>query len=112
MSFISTKYVSGTLCRLTFLFFFQSLADALKKALKGDLENVVLALLMTPPEYDAFEMKRAMKVLHSVNELTKLTKTYYTYTTMQLFCSKTFKGMVHPKMKNNLLTVLSSVQLK
>ncbi|KAF4113605.1 annexin A1-like [Onychostoma macrolepis] len=37
--------------------------DALKKALKSDFEEVVLALLMTPPEYDAFEMKRAMKGL-------------------------------------------------
>ncbi|XP_056121462.1 annexin A1-like [Rhinichthys klamathensis goyatoka] len=39
------------------------LVDALKKALKSDFEEVVLALLMTPPEYDAFEMKRAMKGL-------------------------------------------------
>ncbi|KAI7812522.1 annexin A1c [Triplophysa rosa] len=39
------------------------LAEALKKALKSDFEEVVLALLMTPPEYDAFEMKRAMKKL-------------------------------------------------
>ncbi|XP_051533289.1 annexin A1-like isoform X4 [Myxocyprinus asiaticus] len=39
------------------------LADDLKKALKSHFEEVVLALLMTPPEYDAFEMKRAMKNL-------------------------------------------------
>ncbi|KAA0716511.1 Annexin A1 [Triplophysa tibetana] len=39
------------------------LVDALKKALKSDFEEVVLALLMTPPEYDAFELKRAMKGL-------------------------------------------------
>ncbi|TRY60693.1 hypothetical protein DNTS_017086 [Danionella cerebrum] len=39
------------------------LADALKKALSGHFEDVVLALLMTPPEYDAFEMHRAMKGL-------------------------------------------------
>ncbi|KAK9974195.1 hypothetical protein ABG768_022301 [Culter alburnus] len=39
------------------------LVDALRKALKSDFEEVVLALLMTPPEYDAFEMKRAMKGL-------------------------------------------------
>ncbi|XP_067296083.1 annexin A1-like [Pseudorasbora parva] len=39
------------------------LADALKKALKSDFEEVALALLMTPPEYDAFEMKRAIKGL-------------------------------------------------
>lgn len=40
----------------------QPLADALNKALKSDFEEVVLALLMTPPEYDAFQIKRAMKV--------------------------------------------------
>ncbi len=45
-----------------FVFCAQPLADALKNALKSDFEEVVLALLMTPPEYDAFEMKRAMKV--------------------------------------------------
>ncbi|XP_067262408.1 annexin A1-like [Chanodichthys erythropterus] len=39
------------------------LVDALRKALKSHFEEVVLALLMTPPEYDAFEMKRAMKGL-------------------------------------------------
>uniref|UniRef100_A0A8C1PJR5 Annexin n=1 Tax=Cyprinus carpio TaxID=7962 RepID=A0A8C1PJR5_CYPCA len=39
------------------------LADALKKVLKSDFEEVVLAMLMTPPEYDAFEMKRAVKGL-------------------------------------------------
>ncbi|XP_068077273.2 uncharacterized protein isoform X2 [Danio rerio] len=39
------------------------LADELKKALKSHLEDVVLALLMTPSEYDAFEMRRAMKGL-------------------------------------------------
>ncbi|XP_050967156.1 annexin A1-like [Labeo rohita] len=39
------------------------LADALNKALKSDFEEVVLALLMTPPEYDAFQIKRAMKGL-------------------------------------------------
>ncbi|XP_059402363.1 annexin A1-like [Carassius carassius] len=41
----------------------KALAADLKKALKSDFEEVVLALLMTPPEYDAFEMKRAMKGL-------------------------------------------------
>ncbi|XP_016142087.1 annexin A1-like [Sinocyclocheilus grahami] len=39
----------------------KDLAADLKKALKSDFEEVVLALLLTPPEYDAFEMKRAMK---------------------------------------------------
>jgi len=51
-------------CAYIFCFIINSqpLVDALKKALKSDFEEVVLALLMTPPEYDAFEVKRAMKV--------------------------------------------------
>uniref|UniRef100_A0A672KZB8 Annexin n=1 Tax=Sinocyclocheilus grahami TaxID=75366 RepID=A0A672KZB8_SINGR len=43
----------------------KDLAADLKKALKSDFEEVVLALLLTPPEYDAFEMKRAMKATRS-----------------------------------------------
>ncbi|XP_009299724.2 annexin A1a isoform X1 [Danio rerio] len=34
---------------------------ALKNALKGELEDVVLGLLMTPAQYDAFQLKYAMK---------------------------------------------------
>lgn len=40
----------------------QSLESALKSALKGDLEDVVLALLKTPSQYDAYLLKQAMKV--------------------------------------------------
>lgn len=36
---------------------------ALKAALKGELEEVVLALLMPPAQYDAFVLKNAMKGL-------------------------------------------------
>jgi len=36
---------------------------ALKKALKGDLEDVVVALLKTPAQYDAQQLKLAMKGL-------------------------------------------------
>ncbi|KAM9360855.1 annexin A1a [Symphorus nematophorus] len=39
------------------------LASALKDALKGDLEDVVLALLKTPAQYDAQQLKHAMKGL-------------------------------------------------
>ncbi|XP_016396575.1 annexin A1-like [Sinocyclocheilus rhinocerous] len=46
----------------------KDLAADLKKALKSEFEEVVLALLMTPPEYDAFEMKRAMKALFEAGE--------------------------------------------
>jgi len=39
------------------------LDSALKSALKGDLEEVVLALLKTPAQYDAQQLKLAMKGL-------------------------------------------------
>lgn len=39
------------------------LVDALKKALSGNFEEVVLALLKTPAEYDAQELKHATKGL-------------------------------------------------
>lgn len=50
----------------------QPLETALKSALKGDLEDVVLALLKTPAQYDAQQLKLAMKVnmhaaSHSLN---------------------------------------------
>ncbi|KAK7934229.1 hypothetical protein WMY93_005125 [Mugilogobius chulae] len=41
----------------------KSLESALKSALKGDLEEVVLALLKTPSQYDAEQLKLAMKGL-------------------------------------------------
>lgn len=41
----------------------KSLDSALKSALKGDLEEVVLALLKTPSQYDAEQLKLAMKGL-------------------------------------------------
>ncbi|KAL2100374.1 hypothetical protein ACEWY4_004768 [Coilia grayii] len=39
------------------------LEEALKSALKSDLEDVVLALLMSPAQYDAHELRHAMKSL-------------------------------------------------
>ncbi|KAM8961099.1 annexin A1-like [Pelodytes ibericus] len=41
----------------------KSLEDALKKALKSHLEEVVLALLKTPAQFDAHELKAATKGL-------------------------------------------------
>uniref|UniRef100_A0A8C5W664 Annexin n=1 Tax=Leptobrachium leishanense TaxID=445787 RepID=A0A8C5W664_9ANUR len=41
----------------------KSLDDALKKALKSNLEVVVLALMKTPAQYDAHELNAAMKGL-------------------------------------------------
>ncbi|KAF7667898.1 hypothetical protein LDENG_00042350 [Lucifuga dentata] len=41
----------------------KTLESALKSALKGDLEDVVLALLKTPAQYDAQQLKEAMKGL-------------------------------------------------
>ncbi|XP_063065758.1 uncharacterized protein LOC134457712 [Engraulis encrasicolus] len=37
------------------------LEDAMKSALRSDFEDVVLGLLMTPAQYDAHELKHAMK---------------------------------------------------
>lgn len=40
----------------------QALADALKSALWSDMEDVVLALLMTPAQFDAHQLRKATKV--------------------------------------------------
>ncbi|XP_042343413.1 annexin A1a [Plectropomus leopardus] len=45
------------------------LDSALKNALKGDLEDVVLALLKTPAQYDAQQLKMAMKGLGTIEEV-------------------------------------------
>ncbi len=49
---------------ITYHFFssVQPLDVALKAALKDELEEVVLGLLMTPAQYDSFLLKSAMKV--------------------------------------------------
>ncbi|NXS07853.1 ANX12 protein, partial [Neodrepanis coruscans] len=50
--------------RSSFLFFLiQSLEEALKKALKSHLEDVVVALLKTPAQFDAEELRASMKGL-------------------------------------------------
>lgn len=41
----------------------QSLERALKSALRSDLEDVCLALLKTPAEFDAYLLRKATKVL-------------------------------------------------
>jgi len=40
----------------------QDLSDDIKSELSGDFEKVMLGLLMTPAQYDAFECKAAIKV--------------------------------------------------
>lgn len=42
------------------------LDEVLKKALLGHLEEVVLALLKTPAQFDAEELRAAMKVNHLI----------------------------------------------
>ena len=44
----------------------QPLDETLKKALMGHLEEVVLALLKTPAQFDADELRHAMKVNHLI----------------------------------------------
>ncbi|XP_043916770.1 annexin A1-like [Protopterus annectens] len=41
----------------------KSLEDGLKKGLSGNLQEVMLALLKTPAQYDAYELRAAMKGL-------------------------------------------------
>ncbi|VDP11128.1 unnamed protein product [Soboliphyme baturini] len=43
--------------------FGQDLLKQLKSELKGDFGNTIIALMYTPPEYDAVELKKAMKGL-------------------------------------------------
>lgn len=43
-------------------FFLKELPSALKSALSGHLETVILGLLKTPAQYDASELKASMKV--------------------------------------------------
>ena len=40
----------------------QDLIQDLKSELSGNFEKVILALMMTPAQYDAFELRSAMKV--------------------------------------------------
>jgi len=42
----------------------QDLISELKSELSGNFEQVILALFMTPSEYDAQELRSAMKVGH------------------------------------------------
>lgn len=47
---------------LFFFLFPKELASALKSALSGHLETVILGLMKTPAQYDASELKASMKV--------------------------------------------------
>uniref|UniRef100_A0A672MX19 Annexin n=1 Tax=Sinocyclocheilus grahami TaxID=75366 RepID=A0A672MX19_SINGR len=97
------------------------LADALKKALKSDFEEVVLALLMTPPEYDAFEMKRAMKGLGTKEAvLSEIlgTRSNKEITLLTSFCCKDYgqlldeqiKGEVSGDLENTLLALCKATR--
>ena len=50
---------------LVFLFNAQDLLQELKSALSGHFEDVIVALMMTPTEHDAYELWQALKVSKS-----------------------------------------------
>ncbi|NP_001017605.1 uncharacterized protein LOC550268 [Danio rerio] len=92
------------------------LADELKKALKSHLEDVVLALLMTPSEYDAFEMRRAMKGLGTKeNVLSEIlgTRTNKEITALKNSFKEVYRETLEEDIKHdvsgNLETVLLSL---
>lgn len=50
--------------------FLQDLVKELKSEVSGHFEDVILALMMTPEEYDAHELRSAMKVRTHVHACT------------------------------------------
>lgn len=62
---------------MCFLFFLgQSLEEALKKVLESHLEDVVVALLKTPAQFDAEELRASMKVRQNLQRKTFLESIY------------------------------------
>lgn len=45
--------------------------DDLRSELTGNFEKVVVGLMMTAPEYDAYELHNAMKVSHELTVQTR-----------------------------------------
>lgn len=48
---------------LAILIYLQDLIDNIKSELSGDFEKVIVGLLMTPAEFDAFSVRSAVKGL-------------------------------------------------
>ena len=45
------------------LYFFQDLLEDLRSRLSGDFESVTAGLVMTPAEYDAYLINKAVQVI-------------------------------------------------
>ena len=65
-----------------FLFFLKELPSALKSALSGHLETVILGLLKTPAQYDASELKASMKV--NASNLSNLPLIFVNYSVLSV----------------------------
>uniref|UniRef100_A0A673TAF8 Uncharacterized protein n=1 Tax=Suricata suricatta TaxID=37032 RepID=A0A673TAF8_SURSU len=60
----------------------KELASALKSALSGHLETVILGLLKTPAQYDASELKASMK---DINKQNRNNLPHFTHSQCHLF---------------------------
>ena len=56
------RYLNVSFAGQLFYFLPQDLVKNLKSELKGKLEEVVLCLMMSPAEFDAMQLRKAMKV--------------------------------------------------
>lgn len=60
--YITVSYAECVSDKTCFLLMMQDLLQELKSKLSGNFGQVILALMMTPIAYDAYELRNAVKV--------------------------------------------------